>query len=373
MQWCAECVLPDTRPNLTIDRDGVCNACKLHRQKPAIDWGERRQAFRGLIDDIKAQNNSTYDCVVPVSGGKDSTWQVLTCLEAGLRVLAVTWRTPGRTTLGQQNLDNLRGLGVDHVDFSISDEVERKFTLSTLIHSGSPAVPMHLALFNLPIMFAVKFQIPLVVWGENSAAEYGSADSNDVVRELDSHWLSRYGVSGGTTAEDWVSDKLTSRDLVPYLPAKPEEIRKSGVRSIFLGHYFPWDPMQTSKVASANGFKPAEAARTGLYNFADIDDDFISVHHWFKWYKFGFTRLFDNLSVEIRNKRISRSEALAVISTTGAETPSADISSLCAWLGLPETEFWKIAEKFRNPLVWEHGSDGTWRIPNFLIADWEWL
>src|SRR5262249_30260331 len=118
MKWCRSCVLPDTRPNLIIGADGICNACKSHGTKRAIDWAARSAAFAKVVEHARSRR-AGYDCVIPVSGGKDSTWQVAKCARDGLRILAVTWRTPGRTAVGQANLDNLRRLGErgpGHVD-----------------------------------------------------------------------------------------------------------------------------------------------------------------------------------------------------------------------------------------------------------------
>src|SRR5206468_2553943 len=130
---------------------GVCSACRAHRRRTAqIDWDRRATAFGELVDRACAAERP-YDCVIPVSGGKDSTWQTAVCLEHGLHPLAVTWRTPARTELGQANLDNLISLGVDHIDYSIDPGVERRFSLEAFRRLGSPAVPMHMAIFAIPL------------------------------------------------------------------------------------------------------------------------------------------------------------------------------------------------------------------------------
>ena len=164
------------RPNLAFDAAGVCQACRTHAQRPQVDWAARENDFRKLADGVKRRTGG-YDCVVPVSGGKDSTWQILKCLEHGLKPLAVTWKTPARTAVGQQNLDNLVALGVDHIDWQVSPRVEARFMLKAFERFGSTAIPMHLAIFSMPLRIAADFGIPLVVWGENSAFEYGNAES----------------------------------------------------------------------------------------------------------------------------------------------------------------------------------------------------
>ena len=372
MKWCSKCILPDTRPNLTIGEDRGCNACKSHSTKQEIDWADREKAFCQVVDRAK-EASLGYDCLIPVSGGKDSTWQVIKCLEYGLSPLTVTWKSPARTGIGRRNLDNLVSLGVDHIDYQINPKVEARFMLKAFERFGSTAIPMHMALFNIPLSIAVRFQIPLVIWGENSAFEYGAASEAHTGFQLDTDWLRTYGVTHGTTAADWVGDDLTAKDLTPYFGPSARGLERAGVRAIFLGYYFLWDPEHTRRIAEEHGFKADDAGpRTGYYAYADIDDDFISIHHWMKWYKFGFTRLFDNLSLEIRNNRLTRDEAIKVVRRYGDNIPAEDIAKLCAFAGITRQRFFQIAEQFRNTYIWKKRNDGIWYIPDFLIPDREW-
>lgn len=371
MKWCCACVLPDSRPNLRIEADGRCNACHVHGAKPRIDWDAREKAFRAVVDNAR-RGSSGYDCLIPVSGGKDSTWQTIKCLEYGLKPLAVTWRPPGRTGIGQRNLENLVRLGVDHIDYSIDPAVEARFMLKTYERSGSTAIPMHLALFNIPLTIATRFRIPLVVWGENSAFEYGSMADADMGFRLDAKWLRTYGATQGTSAEDWIDEDLSRSNLVAYFGPSEAELEQARVNAIFLGYYLPWDPRETARVAQEHGFVADGPVRTGIYDFADIDDDFISLHHWMKWYKFGFTRAFDNLSLEIRNGRITRNEALLALRERGDDTPHHDIDKFCAFVGISRERFFAIAEGFRNLDVWKKDSRGQWYIPGFPVPDWAW-
>jgi len=371
MKYCARCITPVTRPNIRFDADGVCNACAAHASKREIDWVAREAAFREVVRHAQARSRG-YDCVVPVSGGKDSTWQVAKCLERGLNPLAVTWKTPARTEIGTKNLANLVGLGVDHIDYQVNPNVERKFLYRALVRHGTTAIPMHLALFNIPLKIAVKFEIPLVVWGENSALEYGGAEEERHGFQLDGAWLKAYGVTHGTTARDWVSEGLSEKELTPYFGPADEELAAKGVLAVFLGYYFPWDPETSLAVARAHGFEARrEGPKTGYYNYADIDDDFISIHHWLKWYKFGFTRSFDNLSLEIRNGRMTREEAIEILRVRGDEMPSEDIAKFCEFVGISQSHFVELIDRFRNPEIWVR-RDGKWMIEGFLIPDWKW-
>jgi N-acetyl sugar amidotransferase len=364
-------VIPATRPNIEFDHHGVCNACNANQSKPQIDWVYRERMFRDVVQRARSRSQG-YDCLIPVSGGKDSTWQVVKCLEYGFNPLCVTWKTPARTEIGERNLANLISLGVDHIDYQVNPKAEKKFMYAAFAKYGSTAIPMHMALFNIPLNIAVKFRIPLVVWGENSAFEYGGTEQERTGFRLDGQWLKKYGVTHGTAAKDWISSGLSEKVLTAYFGPSDSELGKAGVLAVFLGYYFQWDPQVTMEVATAHGFKSdAAGPRTGYYNFADIDDDFISIHHWMKWYKFGFTRLFDNLSLEIRNGRMIRDRAVKIIAECGDQTPHVDIEKLCAHLGITVEHFFKIAETFRNQNIWKK-RNGKWVIDGFLVKDWKW-
>jgi len=371
VRYCVRCVTPSTRPNVAIGPDGVCSPCRSHARRPAIDWAARERAFREVVADAKARSRG-FDCVVPVSGGKDSTWQVVKCLEYGLHPLAVTWKPPARTEIGARNLANLVSLGVHHVDYQVNPKVERKFLYQALVRYGATAIPMHMAMFSIPLTIAVRFDIPLVVWGENSAVEYGEGDEGLGGSRMDARWLRTYGVTHGTTARDWVSGELTERELTPYFGPDEAELEAKGFLAIFLGHYFPWDPQTSLEVALAHGFQPRkEGPQTGYYDYADIDDEFISIHHWLKWYKFGFTRTFDHLSLEIRHGRMTRDEAIGILRGRGDETPREDIERFCEFVGITPGHFFEVAERFRNPEIWVR-CNGMWMIERFLVPDWRW-
>jgi N-acetyl sugar amidotransferase len=369
VRYCGRCILPDTRPGLEIGPDGVCSACNAHvHRTEEVDWDARGRRFDQLVAEVRALDRP-YDCVIPVSGGKDSHWQTVTCLEAGLHPLCVSWRSPARTALGQANLDNLIGLGVDHIDYRVNPSVERVFLLRSLERFGTPAVPMHLAIFNIPGSIAVRHDVPLIVWGEDSAVEYVGEKEDSF--ELDAEWVRLYGAAHGTTAADWVSDDLRAQALAPYFGPGADLLEASGIRGVFLGWFFRWDPSQAARLAVEHGFQAAARARTGYYGYADIDDDFISIHHWIKWLKFGFTRTYDNLSLEIRNGRLTREQAIEIVQRRGDETPHEDIDRFCSYVGISRGRFFDIVESFRNHEVWERRGGG-WVIDDFLVPGWDW-
>lgn len=374
LRYCRYCILPNTRPGLVIDEDGICSGCLGHRDKiENIDWDNRSSHFEELVAWAK-KNTTSYDCIIPVSGGKDSWYQIIKAQESKLKILCVTWKTPGRTEIGQKNLNNMVSkLGVDHIDFTINPEVERKFMIAAFEKKGSTAIPMHMALFSIPIRLAVQLRIPLVIWGENPQLEYGGPLKDRLVTNLSLDWISRYGVTNNTKKDDWIGrNGLTHCDLSAYALPSKKELKLFQPKSIFLGSFFQWNSFNNAKVAEQYGFASApENLKTGLWHFADIDCHFIALHHFLKWYKFGFLRTFDHLSTEIRYGLISRSEALVKLRETGLKSPLEDIENFCYFAGKNTNWFWDVAETFRNQTIWKH-RDGLWSIPNFIVEDWSW-
>ena len=370
MKYCKNCILPESRPNIVLDKNGVCNA-STNKSKKLIDWKKREKEFVKIVKKVKAKKE-IYDCVIPVSGGKDSTWQVIKALEYDLNPLCVTWKSPGRNTLGNKNLTNLINLGTNHIDFSINPVFEKLFTLKAFKKFGNPLIPMHMAIHAIPLQIAINFKIPLILWGENVAFEYGG-DTTLMGDSLDQEWLKEYGVTNGTSYKDWIDEDLSYELFSAYRWPSSEDQKKAGMKALFLGYFFYWDPKITYKISKKHGFTSAKKPKTGFYNYADIDDSFlITIHHWMKWYKFGFTRLWDNLSIEIRNGRMTRSNAIEIIKGIGNENPEREIGLFCNYLNISKDEFFNIASRFRNHNIWSKNSRGDWYIKDFLIDNWIW-
>ncbi|MEX2525581.1 MAG: N-acetyl sugar amidotransferase [Gammaproteobacteria bacterium] len=368
MKYCRRCVTPESHPRINLPPDGICSACRAWDRREGVDWTERERRFREIAEWAR-ENSHGYDCLVPVSGGKDSYWQVVTCLEYGLNPLTVTWRDPARLEIGQQNLDNLVRLGVDNIDNWINPDVERRFMRLSYENYAVPGIPKHMALYNIPLKFAVKFRIPLIVWGENDAIEYGNLEEESEGVDVNYEWLIRHGVTQGTTAEDWVGEHFSRREMTPYFAPEKEELKNNPVRGIYLGYFFPWDPVKTFEVAQKHGFRAPDSG-PGWHTFDDVDSGFISIHHYLKWYKFGCTRLFDNLSIDIRAGRISREAAVEIIRERAPEIPHEDIRHFCEYLGITIERFYEVAESFRNHDIWTL-RNGRWVIEDFIVPNWE--
>jgi|SaaInl4_135m_RNA_FD_contig_31_2316652_length_1687_multi_4_in_0_out_0_1 N-acetyl sugar amidotransferase len=365
MIFCQNCIIPTTRPQVSLEKEGLCTACKGSMEKSQeVDWESRSNELEELLRQGKSQDGGTYDCLIPVSGGKDSTWQVHTLINKyGLRPLTMTWKPRLRTDIGTRNLENLIELGVDHMDFTCNPKIERKFMLRAFEQNGSPSLSEHMAMYSMALRTAMQNKIKIIVWGENPGAEYGGSKEDRLNAIMNRDWISKYGVSNGTFAEDWMDEDLDRQNMLPYTFPTDEEMNKAQVRPIFLGWYLRWDPLEVAMKAQEVGFEWGVKPQTGYYRYADLDAPFVIVHHMFKWYKFGFTRLWDNLSIEIRNGRLTRDDAIGFILENPEPIPITQIHQLCQYLRISETRFWEIVEKHRNLEVWKKDSRGSWTIP----------
>ena len=364
IQWCKNCILPNSRPNLTFN-EGVCSICSNNKLEKK-NLNKRKELLTKIIKYAKS-NSIAYDCLIPVSGGKDSTWQVIKALELGLKPLTLTWKTPFRTNIGKKNLDNLVNLGVDHIDWTTNPEIEKKICLDSFVKTGSCAISMHSIIFNLPLQIANKFKIPLILWGENSAYEYGNEKNEIKNFILDKNWYKKFGVTNHYNFNKILNK---NKNNIFFTTAYNDGFVKKNknIMSIFLGHFIGWDPLRVTKLVEKRGFKKLQKPNVGFYNYADLDDDcLMPIHHWMKWYKFGFTRDFDNLSIEIRKGRITRSRALDFINKKNFKPPKLAIKKFCNYYGITLKNFFKIAEKFRNKKIWKKNKKGFYEIKNFLI------
>ncbi|NOX15394.1 MAG: N-acetyl sugar amidotransferase [Epsilonproteobacteria bacterium] len=364
MKYCKKCIMPTSRPGITLNEDGICGGCLgFKEKKEEIDWVSRGKELDKVLDNFRGKGD--YDCLIPVSGGKDSTWQVYTMLQKGMKPLAITIKCQYRTELGQRNLDNLVSLGVDHIDFTINPEIDSKFMLKTFEKQGNPSLVEHLIMWSTIIKTALRYDINLIVWAENSALEYGGSKDDRNKFRMDYDWIKKYGVTNGTVAEDWIDDNLTSKDMASYMLPDESELDKAGIENLFLGMYMEWEPEDIAKKSQTIGFEWAENPVLGLHPFVGVDCDFRVVHHFMKWYKFGLTKLWDNLAIEIREERMSRKEAIEFLRTNIEPIPYKEIESFCAYIRISKERFFEIAETHRNLNIWKKDKNNNWYLPEF--------
>src|SRR5438445_12590353 len=191
--YCQRCVMPDTKPDLRIGEEGVCSACRYIEHRHEVDWDARKQELLRVVDRYRSKDGSNYDCIVPVSGGKDSHFQVLRILELGLNPLCVTATTDKLSEIGRYNIENLKLRGVDYIEVTPNPVARRRINRLALTQVGDISWPEHVAIFTIPVRIAVQLGIPLIVWGENSQNEYGGPAAAAQDKVLTRRWLEEFG------------------------------------------------------------------------------------------------------------------------------------------------------------------------------------
>jgi len=352
LKYCKKCLYPDTKPGLGFDENGVCDACKSAEEKEKIDWVDRRKELEKLLEKYGNKDGNNYDCIIPVSGGKDSHYQThIIKNEFGLNPLIVNFHPVDFTELGRKNIENLKTLGVDCIEFTANPNIYNKLAKFGFTELGDAEWPEHIGIFTVPVQIAVKYKIPLIVWGENPQMEYGGSASARSSQYLDREWNEKHGgyFLEKFRVEEMVKYEIELKDLKPYLYPSDEEIRKVGVTGIFLGYYLKWDAKKQVEIVKKLGFNVNDEPNEGTYtNYENLDTKHVALHDYFKFLKFGFGRATDHASIDIRNKRISREEGLKLVKHYEGKIPTKYIDEFLSDLELTKEEFLQICDKFTD-------------------------
>ncbi|MCM8774887.1 MAG: N-acetyl sugar amidotransferase [Candidatus Omnitrophica bacterium] len=365
MRYCTRCVLPDTKPDLSFDDEGVCSACRNYENRKSIDWEQRRQALLDIFERYRSKDGSRWDCIIPVSGGKDSTYQTIRILEFGMNPLCVTATTCHLSDIGRQNIENLKNLGVDYIEFSPNVRVRRLLNRIGLTRVGDVSWPEHVGIFTIPVRVAVQMNVPLIIWGENSQNEYGGPETASANNILDRRWLEEFGGLLGLRVSDLIGiDGLEPRDLIPYTYPSDEDLKRVGVSGLFLGYYIPWDGYGNALISQTYGFTTYPKTVEGsIVNYENLDNYQTGIHDYFKFLKFGFSRASDIASLHIRRGRLTRKDAMALVRMHDGKFPwsylGKPLEAILKPLDLRVDEFIQICDKFTNKKLFLTDENGN--------------
>lgn len=365
MKYCRRCVMPDTKPDLRIDEEGVCNACRSLEKRKEVDWKRRAVEFEEVLSKYRKRDGSNWDCIVPVSGGKDSTCQVIEMLNHGMNPLCVTSTTCDLSEIGRKNIENIKKLGVDYIEFSPNPLVRRKMNKIGLTQVGDISWPEHVGIFTIPVRAAVQFKVPLLIWGENSQNEYGGPAAAAENNVLNRRWLEEFGGLLGMRVSDLAGQEgIDRRHLIPYEYPSDEELKAVGVTGIFLGYYKPWDGMTNALVAQANGFTAApDIVEGSMVSYENVDNHQTGIHDYFKFLKFGFGRATDIACLHVRRGRLTRDQAMSIVKKHDGKFPRTylgkPLEEILEPLDLSVDEFVKICDRFTNKKLFVTDSRGN--------------
>jgi N-acetyl sugar amidotransferase len=346
MKRCSKCNLPETHETITFDADGVCNICNQHAfKRTSIDWTQRKKDLDAIVAQYRGRN--AYDCLVPFSGGKDSTWTLYYLVkEYGLKPLVVRFDHGFlRPNLEENVKRTVRRLGVDILTFTPNWKVVQKLMLQSFLEKGDFCWHCHSGIFAYPMRVAVEKNIPLILWGEPSA-EYTAYYDYEQSEEVDEKRFNR-STNLGITSDDMfvrLGGDIDSRDLEPYAYPPVSDLRRIGYRSLCLGSYIPWDvKRQADTIQRELGWQGdrVENVPPG-YNYEKIECYMQGVRDYIKFIKRGYSRPSHLVAIDVRNGRITQEEGERLVKEyEGRRPPSLDL--FLEFVGLTEAEFLEIA------------------------------
>lgn len=374
MEYCKRCVYPENaKPTILFDEEGVCSGCRYNESRRKIDWVEREKLLREMLNEFKARSrilNGHYDCIIPVGGGKDSHYQVyLMKVVYGLNPLLVTFNHAYNTRLGLQNLNNIvSAFGCDLIRFNTSPEAARKISRYMLKKVGDVTWHYHAGIRTFPFQIAVKYKIPLVVWGEHGFAELtGLVTLEDMVEFT--KWTRQEHDMRGYEPHDLINDEsgITMNDIAPYVYPSDEEIEELDVRGIYLSNFFDWDALKQAKFLVENynfALHPGPREKTFILH-GKTDDHCNDVHDYLKYLKFGYGRATDDVSTEIRHGRMTREEGIELVNQYDSVVPRT-LKTYCDFLQITEQQLYDWIEPMRDQDIWAKGADGQWCVKDSI-------
>jgi len=354
IRYCRRCIMPETKPDLYIDDEGVCSACRSFEQKKEINFEQRKEELLQVLDRYRSKDDRNYDCVIPVSGGKDSTFQAIKMLELGMNPLCVTSTTDKLSDIGRKNIENLKNLGVDYIEVTTNPVIRRKINRMALTQIGDISWPEHVTIFTIPVRVAVQFGISLIIWGENSQDEYGGPAAAAKNSVLDRRWLEEFGGLLGLRVSDLIGQgDIERKHLIQYEYPSNEDLKRVGVTGLFLGYYIQWDGYSNALISQAHGFTTYHKTVEGsLVNYENLDNCQTGIHDYFKFLKFGFGRASDLACLHIRRGRLSREVGLDLVKKHDGKFPweylGCPLEVILNDIDMTQEEFIKVCDRFTN-------------------------
>ena len=348
LKYCVRCCIPQTQEGVIFDELGVCQACQSAEQKIHIDWTAREKALRALLDDAKAKAGNNYDCIIPISGGKDSTFQLYVLTQIyGMKPLAVTFSHNWFSETGWYNLQNsLEQFNVDHIMFTPNRKLVNKLARHSLEGIGDACWHCHAGVGAFPLQAAVRFNIPLLIWGESIAESSGRASYLNPVRKFDREYFTK--VSAKLRPDQMVRDDVSLRDLMPFEVPSAEDCERIGLHGIHLGDYIFWDDeRQTEFVRDNFGWRETQVEGS-FKRYKSAECVMPGVHDLACYVKRGYGRATFHASVDVRAGLLSRDEAWELIRANDGVRPEG-LDYYLKITGMSEEQFWATMEKHRRP------------------------
>jgi len=367
IRYCSRCLSTSTRPRNTFDSHGVCSACQWSREKEHdVDWSARGVELTRLLESARQGSRSSYDCLVPVSGGKDGSYVAYKLKhEFGMNPLCVTVTPPTPTALGRVNLEAFMASGYDVLSFDIDAEKLRQLNLAGLREMGFPYFGWLIAIHTIPLKIASSFGIPLIFYGEDGEIEYGGDPENKNRATYTAEYMKRVYLEGGYRKAMEASG-LTDKELAPF--GFPADSELAGVQITHWSYFENWDPYRNYLVAKKEcGLQDAEATNQGTFtNFAQNDQEIYALHAYLMYLKFGFGRANQDASIEIRRGALSREQAVNLVRLYDGRIAPEALQSFARYYRISIEEIREIISRWVNTDLFD--ADGLGWAPKFTVV-----
>lgn len=372
MRYCKRCLYPENHPlNLVFDEEGVCSGCRVHEEKDVLDWNERAEKLRTILDQYRNTSGNNYDCIIPVSGARDSYFIVHTVKNVyGMNPLLVTYNKQYNTDVGVRNLANLRiQFDCDIMTLTVNPETVKKITRATMRKMGSIYWHCLAGQSVYPVQVAVKFKIPLIIWGAHQGVDQVGMFSHLDEVEMTRKYRKEHDLLG-FEAEDLLDDDLDfirEEDIVQFKYPDDKEIEQVGVRGIYLNNYIRWDSKsQHEEMIHLYGYETAPLTRT--YDTCnDIDCwNYADVHDYTKFVKHGYSKVFDHVTRDIRLGHMNREEGVQLVSNYLDKKPQ-HLKLFLEWIGMTENAFYYIIDQHRSHEIWKRNDLWEWELKIDII------
>ena len=378
MRYCLRCCYPEnTKPSIIFDEQGICSGCRTHEQraKEVVDWDSKKEELKELLETYKEKarkNGSPYDCIIPISGGKDSHYQAHLITQVyKLKPLFVAYNHGYNSKLGMRNLSNIvEKFGCDLLRYTTNPKTAKNISRFMLKKVGDITWHYHAGIMTFPIQTAVRYKTPLIIWGEHGIGflfgMYNLEDKIEFTKKHRQEHLMR-GFEPEDVLEDPENKDITAADLAPFNYPTDDEIDSIGVRGIYLSNYVPWNQHENTKmVIEKYGFGTYQKRQTTFNMYEKVDDFFQDTHNYLKYLKFGYSRCTDHASLEIRHQRMAREEGIEMIKKYEYKIRPKNLDVFLKFADMTEEEFLSNIDHLRDPSIWEQKSNGEWELSDWI-------
>ncbi len=362
MRYCTKCVMPDTRPGISFNSEGVCSACQAYDRRKDVDWNARWKEFEALCDKYRGMNGDGYDCAIAVSGGKDSHYQVhlmKNVMHMNPILFSVEDNFP-MTNAGMHNIKNIsEEFGCNIISIKPDIETQKRITRYMFETYGKPTWFIDRLIYTYPLMMSLKFNTPLLVYGENVSYEYGGADDEET-------YSAREQMNNGVASdvdEKELIEKAGVNEKSLSLTRAPKREDLNRLEPIYISYFVEWNSFKNYEFAKKHGFHDLthEWDRTHhVENFDQVDSRAYLIHPWLKYPKFGHASATDYSARMVRYGLLTRDEAIKNVRERDHKLDPLAVRDFCEFCGYTETEFWRIIDSLYNRELFKQDSYGKW-------------